>query len=210
MYDLMLKENFLWQQRSRVDWLKSGDPNTRYFHSRATQRNRRNFISKLVLEDGTRVEDKQEIVKVMVDYFKTCFTSTNSTSFDSILDGIDTKVTTAMNAELTKCFTAVEVEQALKQMKPMTTPGLDGIPPLFYKSYWSTVGPEVIDATLSILISGTMPPLLNHTFISLIPKLKNSEKAKDFRPISLYNVMHKLISKTIANRLKKNPPKTCV
>ena len=170
MYDLMVKENCLWQQRSRVDWLKSGDLNTSYFHSRENQRNQRNFISKLVLDDGTRVENEQEIRKTMVDYFKTMFTSSNPTSFDSILDGIDTKVTTAMNAKLIKCFTAEEVEQALKQMKPMTALGPDGMPPIFYKAYWSIVGPDVIDATLSILNSGTMPPLLNHTFISLIPK----------------------------------------
>lgn len=101
----------------------------------------------------------------------------------------------------------MKLKQALKQMKPMTTPGPDGMPPLFYKAYWSTVGPNVIDATLSVLNSGTMPPLLNRTFISLIPKIKSPERAKDFRLISLCNVMYKLISKTIANRLKKILPK---
>ena len=92
-------------------------------------------------------------------------------------------------------------------MKPMTAPGPDGMPPIFYKAYWSTVGPNVIDATLSVLNSGTMPPLLNHTFISLIPKIKSPERAKVFCPISLCNVMYKLISKSIANRLKKILPK---
>ena len=106
---------------------------------------------------------------------------------------------------------AEEVEQALKQMKSMIAPGPDGMPPLFYKYHWSTVGVDVIEATLSALNTGTMPPFLNHTFISLIPKIKNPERAKDFHPISLCNVMYKLISKTIANCLKKkNPPKTCL
>jgi len=164
----------------------------------------------MVLDDGTRVEDKQDIRKTMVNYFKTMFTSSNPTNIDSILDGINTKVTTAMNAELTKCFTAEEVEQALKQMKPMTAPGPDGMPPIFYKAYWSTVGPDVINATLSVLNSSTMPPLLNHTFISLIPKIKSPERAKEFRPINLCNVMYKLISKSAANRLQKNPPKTYI
>lgn len=40
VYELMVKENCMQHQRSMVDWLRSGDMNTTYFHSRATQRNK--------------------------------------------------------------------------------------------------------------------------------------------------------------------------
>lgn len=47
------------------------------------------------------------------------------------------------------------------------------------------------------------PQSLNHTFITLVPKKNSSpKKITDFRPMSLCNVMYKLISKVIANRLK--------
>ena len=78
-------------------------------------------------------------------------------------------------------------------MKPMIAPGSDDMPPLFYKSYWKTMGCDVIDATLSVLNLGSMPPHINHTFTSLIPKIKNPKKAKDFRPISLCKVVYKII-----------------
>ena len=135
----------------------------------------------------------------MVDYFKNLFTSSNPTNFEPILQGIEAKVNRQMNAELTKEYTALEVEQALKQMSSNPSPGPDGMPPLFYKSYWNTVGQDVTSAALFVLNSGCVPPNINHTFITLIPKIKSPEKAKDFRPISLCNVIYKLISKTIAN-----------
>ena len=92
-------------------------------------------------------------------------------------------------------------------MKPLTAPGPDGMPPLFFKNYWSIVGIDVIEASLSVLNNGVMPANINHTFISLIPKINAPTNPKDFRPISLCNVIYKIISKTIANRLKKIIPK---
>lgn len=47
-----------------------------------------------------------------------------------------------------------------------------------------------------------MPENLNHTLISLIPKKANPNTPKDLMPISLCNVLMRIVMKTIANRLK--------
>ena len=160
-----------------------------------------------MLEDGTIMEEEQGIEEAFVGYFCNLFKSASTSNFDPLLHGIEPKVTAQMNVELIWPFSALEVKQSLKQMKPLKAPGPDGMPPLFFKSYWSIVGNDVIEAALSVLNNGVMPANINHTFISLIPKINAPTNPKDFRPISLCNFIYKIISKTIANRLKKIIPK---
>ena len=64
------------------------------------------------------------------------------------------------------------------------------------------MGEDVIGAVLSILNSGYLLQKINFTQIVLIPKVPNPRKMTDFRPISLCNVVYKIISKVLANWLK--------
>ena len=64
------------------------------------------------------------------------------------------------------------------------------------------MGEDVIEAVLSILNSGYLLQKINFTQIVLIPKVPNPRKMTDFRPISLCNIVYKIISKVLANWLK--------
>ena len=72
----------------------------------------------------------------------------------------------------------------------------------FYQKFWHIVGNDVSSVVLDFLNFGNMIPEINYTYIVLIPKVKSPEKMIDFRPISLCNVIYKIISKVLANRLK--------
>jgi len=64
-----------------------------------------------------------------------------------------------------------------------------------------------VKCLLKTLKIGVMPNSLNDTYICLIPKVNCPKKITDFRPISLCNVIYKMVSKELANRLNKVLPK---
>lgn len=56
---------------------------------------------------------------------------------------------------------------------------------------------------MHILNSGDNIAPLNHTYIALILKSEKPKKVIDYRSISLCNVIYRIITKTIANKLKE-------
>ena len=174
--ELLIKEEKLWQQRSKLHWLKEGDQNTRYFHGKASQRYRKNCIKRLRNKNGEWVDGEDQIAQLFIDYYSELFTTSNPSHLAEVLENIPQVVSDSMNADLVKPFVKQEVDVALKQMAPLKAPGLDGMPPIFYQHYWDSIGDDVSCAVLSCLNSGSIPASLNHTHITLIPKIKKSRK----------------------------------
>ncbi|KAJ8441718.1 hypothetical protein Cgig2_019105 [Carnegiea gigantea] len=61
------REEILWWQRAKSDYLKYGDSNTCWFHSCATMRRARNHIEALTEEDGGVNEDRRRDIRLILD-----------------------------------------------------------------------------------------------------------------------------------------------
>ena len=158
---------------------------TQFFHSKASQRRRRNHIKRIKNSEGDWVEEEEDIVMVAVDYFDNLFTAGTCSQIDDCLNTVPYKLTPEMQQELTFDFTAEEIKAALFQIGPTKAPGLDGMNALFFQNFWHVVGESVINAVLDYFNFDVMDPAINYTYIVLIPKIKSLEKMSDFRPISL-------------------------
>ncbi|CAM8974659.1 unnamed protein product [Rhodiola kirilowii] len=107
-----------------------------------------------------------------------------------------------MNLKLTEPYSESEVRCALFQMHPTKAPGLDGFSAMFYQKFWGVVREDLTKEVLRFLNEGILDNSLNETVIILVPKIKDASRVGDFRPISLCNVIMKIITKVLANRLK--------
>lgn len=192
----------MWMQRSRVDWLREGDRNTKFFHSRAVWRARKNRIKRLCDDDGTWHENHASMGRVATSYFQKLFTADPSLNADPIIQLIEPKVGDEINGKLCADFSDKEIADALFQIGPLKAPGKDGFPARFLQRNWLQLKEEVMEGVKEFFRSGVMPPGVNETVIVLIPKVEEPTKMTEFRPISLCNVIYKVVSKCLVNRLR--------
>jgi hypothetical protein len=115
---------------------------------------------------------------------------------------ITPKVTPQMNQNLIAPVSIEEVQLALNQMAPLKAHGPDGFPAFFFQQNWDVLHQEVCDVVKFFFDTGNLDSHVNSTMIALIPKMKNPKSVTDFWPISLCNVVYKILSKVLANMLK--------
>uniref|UniRef100_A0A8I6YHP9 Reverse transcriptase domain-containing protein n=1 Tax=Hordeum vulgare subsp. vulgare TaxID=112509 RepID=A0A8I6YHP9_HORVV len=135
-------------------------------------------------------------------YFKEIFTKDPTLSPDEVLDCIAPKVNAEMNDSLCKPYSDEEISNALFQIGPLKALGCDGLPTRFFQRNWALLKAEITTAVREFFVSGIMPEGVNDTAIVLIPKVPHPKDLKDFRPISLCNVIYKIVSKCMVNRLR--------
>eukprot|EP00253_Pinus_taeda_P015705 PITA_15705 len=199
------QEEILWKQKSRVQWLREGERNTKFFHKEMVQHRQRNRIFSIKNQEGQRVIQHEEIEKVMVNHFKDILREPQTNRADAIAKistEIPNVVTRDQNLALMRKITMEEVEDIVRNMKRNKAPGPDGYTVEFFQAGWKFLAAEVLEVVEEARINQRIWPGINSTLLTLIPKTNQAEQADGFRPIALCNVIYKIVASIAAQRLK--------
>ena len=205
-----LEEKFL-KQRSKLHWLDVGDKNNKTFHRAVMIREVQNTIREITRQDGSvtkkAAEIKDEAERFFRVFLQTIPDDYEEISIEELQELLPFRCSEIEKTQLMSQVTAEEVRKVLFAMPKDKSPGPDGYTSEFYKSTWDIIGREFTLAVQSFFIKGFLPKGVNSTILALIPKKSGAKEMKDYRPISCCNVIYKVISKIIANRLKQVSPK---
>ena len=197
----LLKSEVIWCQKSRELWLKLQDKNSKFFHLSTIIRRRGNHVNTIKKDDDSRIHDSSQIRELFRNNFMDLFKEEDICFPKHLEHLVLPSITKAENNSLLSIPPPEEIKATLFQMQDQKAPGPDGFLALFYKQLWLTVSDDVIKAVTSFFQRGIMPREVNCSLIVLIPKVSNPTSVNHFRPISLCNIVYKIILKLLVAKL---------
>ncbi|KAJ9560946.1 hypothetical protein OSB04_006106 [Centaurea solstitialis] len=190
------------RQRAKVRWLHEGDKNSKFFHQVVKEKRNLNLIRSIVDSNGIYVQD-DGVAQVFVNHFKGFLGMVDPIVEPHVPDEFFTNSLSLSEAlHMIRPITDEEIRWAVFHIGNDRAPGPDGYTSKFFKAAWNVVGKDLQIAVHNFFYSGRLLKKINHTLLCFIPKVHNASRVTDFRPISCCNVLYKVISKVIAERMK--------
>ncbi len=189
--------------RSRARWIADGEKVTSYFCSLE----KRNYVNKRIIKlecNGTTIYDENKIVKEVNCFYKKLYEEkeTENCEIGDLINEIP-KLSELEQVSLEGKIDLEEASFALKNMPNNKSPGSDGFTVEFFKVFWRRLCAFVVRAINDGFEKGELSSTQKEGLIVCIPKGdKPREFIQNWRPISLLNVVYKIGSASIANRLK--------
>lgn len=183
--------------------------NSSFFFKCVKERKSKNQIRAIKDSSGQLITDPKDIHEEFVSSFKSLY---NLCPAPNIHEGqaslasqwlqLPPRPSEQQIQMLNAPFTNEEIKQAVFSMKPIKSPGPDGISPHFIQAKWNIIKDDVCAAVQGFFQGGFLLKEMNRTFISLIPKVARPDSPSQFRPISLCNTSYKIISRCLVGRLR--------
>ena len=203
--------------------LEEGEKPTKYFYDLLKQKQQKKTLSEVKFKDenGEEKTSKEifDILKISTSFYKDLYTAEKGLrecGQNTVLDLIDAQIAENERRELDADITKDELRAALHDSVNGKTPGCDGIPYEFYKTFWPILEDDFHEMQKHVFQEQkSLSPSQQRALISLLYKDGDKRDLANWRPISLLCTDYKLITKALADKIKKvlpsiiHPDQTC-
>ena len=201
--------------RSKSEWYEKGEKSTKYFLNLEKRNSTKNTIRKLFVVNSQNEEIESENESIILDhahaFYQNLFQRKRTKSLNScskFLDNINMPVISeAQRIFCEKEITLEQLTESLESMQSGKSPGNDGLTIEFYKAFWKELQIPLFNSFLYSKQVGELSSSQRQAIIKLLEKREKDKRyINNWRPISLLNVDTKIISKSVANKLKSILP----
>lgn len=162
-----LKDNLI-MQKINFDWIHNGDLNTKYFHNCLKDRNRRNQLGP-ILVDEVLMEDVREIKEEVRRYYNHLYAESDCNR--PTFPGVQFKVLSSADRDmLEEPFTEFEISKAVWDCGGAKSPGPDDFNFNFIKKCWSFLKEDFVRMIMDFHNFGKFSKSISSSFLTLIPK----------------------------------------
>ncbi|GAA0172542.1 hypothetical protein LIER_26348 [Lithospermum erythrorhizon] len=165
-----------------MNWLANGDFGTSFFNRSILASRNKHQISLLMDDDGQIHTNPQIVEGKIVQFYEALFTSKGLLSDEqkSIIRDSLFRVPAEACGALVMQPTMQEVKEAFQSMVVGKSPGPAGFSVEFYKYHWETVSQDLFYIFVYIIATGDVPPILNATTLSLVPRVDHPSSIRDY------------------------------
>jgi exonuclease III len=186
--------------KMKVKWYNEGEGSNKYFLNLLKRAHSQGEMNKLLTANGW-VHTLEGITEEVKAYYTDLYNKRHQPQIDDCFFENLFETDADADALVVQDITLEELWAALKPLKD-TAPGPDGISHSYLKKLWDIIGPIILDAWKYTLDIKKLPPSHYKSYLKLIPKAgKDKTDLKNWRPITLSNCDHKLITRVYNQRL---------
>ncbi|KAL2620271.1 hypothetical protein R1flu_000476 [Riccia fluitans] len=196
-----------WRKLSRLRWIREGDAPPKFLFSILKARRVQEEISTLVKDDGMRLEDDDNILEELKQYYQDLYRQLPVSEEDEelrrhILKLMHKRISDAHNAYLIEEPNEEEIEKVIRNLKTEKAPGIDGMTAEVLQLLWRHAPGDVVGFVHKFWETRKLAWKQQTGVIKLIPKEGDRQRIKNWRPLTLLNAGYKLVSKLMVNRMR--------